>query len=149
MLYLYCQSLIKDIKTTSMPEVISPQSRTRCVLLINDWRLNYRLGAFYTPWITSFTQNGSYLLFLFFWITVVRLSRSLLNGESLDSIRKPSLISTWRYKSAEIEMQKRRLLRRKNHCILISRNVLLLSCHVPFFYISRLNKVIWPDKSGL
>lgn len=52
MLYLYCQSLIKDIKTTSMPEVISPQSRTRCVLLINDWRLNYRLGAFYTPWIT-------------------------------------------------------------------------------------------------
>lgn len=36
-----------------MPEVISPQSRTRCVLLINDWRLNYRLGAFYIPWIIS------------------------------------------------------------------------------------------------
>ena len=34
-------------------EVLSPQSRTRCVLLINDWRLNYRLGAFYPLLIVS------------------------------------------------------------------------------------------------
>lgn len=30
-------------------EVLSPQSRTRCVLLINDWRLNYT-GGFFIPY---------------------------------------------------------------------------------------------------